>query len=102
MTPRTVKLIKEDMKRFLPIIEGIANYFTSQPSYKLLEVLIQNIAFDGSVCHGYSHEQEVKKILEIEKLILSIKDYSNSYVETYIYNELSFSILGNSHIEDEL
>jgi len=101
MTEITLRHIKEDIQRFLPVITGIANYFNTQPVYKLLEVLIQNVAFDGSNCQGYSHEKEVEKVKEIEKLILNIKNYSMSYVEEYVYNELFFSILGNQYVELE-
>ena len=104
MTPKTLKQIKERISLFFPLVQSLANYFEDFPLYTLLNVLVQNAAHDASDCQNYSHEKAVERLYEIEKLLYKIKEYEKSYLEQYIYDEISTIIMGctmSADIESE-
>jgi hypothetical protein len=101
MEATTLSCIKREIAKFLPIIESIAKYWKEFPQYTLISVLVQNAAHDSIHCFGYNHDDEVAKLKEIVKLLKQLKDYHNSYLEEYVYNEVSMIVEGNEMDEWE-
>lgn len=101
MNYNSLMQVKKDMQRFLPVLEKVVRYF-NLPQYVLLVVLIQNAAFDGSNTVGYSIPNDINKLMEIKDIIKSLKEYSGQpgYIESWVCDELEFSILGSIMTED--
>jgi hypothetical protein len=94
MTPQTLKEFKGRMTEFYPLVRSLSKYFKSQKGYELIEVLVQNLAFSGIGSLGYDHEKEVKKCVEIIKVLEKFSNWEKSHFESYVYETVDYIFSG--------
>lgn len=93
MKPETLSAIKCQLAKFYKVIDELTEYFDS-PQYITIAVLLQNIAFNGSDCVDYDHNKEVQRLYKVQKLLKSIAQYNNSYIENWVSEEVHTIIQG--------
>ena len=93
MTIEQLKRIKEGSKEFHKLFESLSQYF-DRPIATTISVLLQNLAFDGSDCSGYSHEEEVKKVYNILNLLREIDNYNSWYLTRLAFEEIDMLFMG--------
>lgn len=95
----TLVLFKKDVRRFAEAYNPVAQIFTNHGAYShelsIVSVLLQNLGFDGSMCAGYSIEQENKKCQELLSTLESLAEYyTNTYAIKWAYDEMSMLWMG--------
>lgn len=82
MKQETATAIHEQVAKLLPIVRQLRKVWKGQPLIAMCEVLVQNLAFDGSDCSNYSLESDVQKIKDIHRAIELLN--KNSFRDTFI------------------
>lgn len=102
MKSETLKAIKKDLAKLYQLVNPLADYYNSGfPGYQIVAILLQNAAFDGSDCAGYSHEADVKKLKTIRGLLQAFVTYDPHHeFYSFVYEEYTMIIDGNLHCED--
>lgn len=101
MRQETATAIHEQVAKLLPIVRQLRKVWKGQPLIAMCEVLIQNLAFNGSDCVNYSLEDDVQKINDIHKALELLNE--NSFGDTFIawlWLEVDCIIVGNIMSED--
>lgn len=59
-------------------------------AYKILSVLVQNLASNGKHCVGYSFDKEVEKVYNIIKSLRLFSNYrgGHCYLSTFVLDEI--------------
>lgn len=84
-----MKEFKTKVRAFHKVMRALASVWDN-PKYQVLEVLVQNLGFDGSDCVGYSVEKEVLKVDNILIALEKLSTYEdNCYLSKYVYREVS-------------
>ena len=84
-----MKEFKTRVREFHKVMRALTSVWDN-PKYQVLEVLVQNLGFDGSDCVGYSVEKELKRVDSILKTLEEIYSYNdNCYLTKYVYREVS-------------
>lgn len=90
MSEERLAYIKAKTKDFYLLINLICNKFCkSQKHLETVSVLLQNLQFSGVDCEGYSHEESVAEVFEIQKIFNEIAKYYDSHFENWIAHEIN-------------
>ena len=102
MKPSTLAYIKQEMARLHKVAESYANLHPQSPEYVTCQVLIQNMAFSGVNCQGYTHEKAIEELNATSKCLATIAEYCGEQVHfiQFLSNEVSSIIDGNIFAED--
>jgi len=99
MKESTLKQIKQDIRKFLPIAEKVSQFWKI-PIYATMSVIIQNMAIDVTGTVGYSHEREVKNLYDGLDILKEISLYYDSHFESWVFEEIDLTIFGYVMAED--
>jgi hypothetical protein len=104
MTPNQLKQVKRSLRDFYLLLDEYVKYSRKSGAFKhynVLRTLVQNMQFDGSDCGGYNHEDAVKKLYQLEKLIESFKTvYPQDDVVLWIIDEVVTAVQYADMFED--
>lgn len=82
-----MKEFKTRVREFHKVMRALTSVWDN-PKYQVLDVLVQNLGFDGSDCVGYSIEKESNKVNSILKALEEMYSYNdNCYLTKYVYQE---------------
>lgn len=111
MKPETLKQFKQQARKLSNLYEKLEEHWNGElkhgnnatyPVTVLVNVLLKNIAFDGSDCVGYNHEKEVKSVEKQIQILREINEYENKcYMTHYPYSEVSSLYHGLNMFEDD-
>ncbi len=109
MSPKMLKSIKDGIRKFYILYEVLVERWNDNaphgngatyPEVVIVSVILQNMQFDGTNCHGYSHEEAVKGIEDGLKHLEAINEYHNKcYMTHYAFNEVDTIITYAAHQE---
>lgn len=84
MNPKSLDEFKTQLLPFYRIFKKVADHYNSGHSNGLtsVEVMLQNLCFDGVGTHQYSHDKEVSKCLNLINILRDIKllDGSSNFI----------------------
>ena len=104
MTKETLRDIKKRLAQFHKVVERISEYWEDgSPHMITMSVLLQNAAHESENCYGYSHEEAVKKLKDIEGILRDISRYLGKahHFERWIADEVSQTIEGEEMMEND-
>lgn len=98
MTPKTLKEIKQSIAKLAKVYEILVDTWNGQlehgdkatyPVMIWVNVILHNLAFDGSKCVGYSHEKAVNDLEIHIKALKALNEYEHQcYITHFPCNEV--------------
>lgn len=111
MHPKTLLAIKTEIGKFHKLYEKLVDLWNGEAPYDngatypvtvLVNVIVHNMAFISTNCHGYNHKKDVEELRKNLEMLRLINEYENKcYMTHYAYNEVNNIYEGNLHMEDE-
>lgn len=99
MSPQTLKEFKKEAARFSKLYDKLVTNWNGELLYGndatfpvtiIVQVLVHNIAFDGSDCVDYDHEKAVMKVVENIETLKEINIYEHKlYMVHYAFDTIS-------------
>lgn len=91
MNPETLIDIKTSLAKLYTLVLFIADFRTSEPSYKLISALLQNAQFDSSRCTNHNHDASVKELYDIKRILKEFSLYEkNDPFYEFVYLEYQY------------
>lgn len=78
---------KKEVEKFYKVIKTVADFWGFS-QYKVITVLVQNLQFDSSNCHGYEFKEDLEKTKELVKIITTVCNYTDSHFENWVKKEI--------------
>lgn len=106
MKPATLKAIKTDILNLYKVFQAVESTWNDNgigfPSLKVIEVLLGNMAFEGSHYINYDAEEAVTNISRSQEALKALREYYGEKMSiiNWICDEVDCIILGHMMDED--
>jgi hypothetical protein len=104
MLAETLKEIKSQIRKVSAIYDVLVTEWNGElingknatyPITVIVSVLLQNMGFDATNCHNYSHENAVKELYSKMGVLKSLNEYtSGEYMTHFAFTEVDFIVSG--------
>jgi len=110
MKPSTLRTIKQQIRKVSNLYEILTDTWNgklehgNKATYPIMiwvKVILSNLAFDGSNCHGYDHDKAVKEMEMYIKTLKALDEYeSECYITHFPYTQVNMIYEGEIMSED--
>lgn len=106
MKASTLKAIKIDIQALTKVFKSIESTWNDNgidfPSLRVVTVLLQNMAFQGSHCVNYDFERDLSNLSRSQAALKDLREYygENMSIINWVCDEVNSIILGHTMSED--
>ena len=100
MLQETLFAFKKEIAKLMPVVKGYATATDNDEIIISIYVLLQNACFRWEDCHGYTLEEDNKKVENIYNFFVELRKYEvNNHFVKYVCNEFIMAYDGYNMTE---